>query len=68
MDHCFYISPIQQEQEEEEEEANIYTEDVCSNTEDGAGDEVLIDTVKSYPHIYNKTLKEYKDKGLQDET
>ncbi|CAG9763539.1 unnamed protein product [Ceutorhynchus assimilis] len=59
-DHRYYASPFQDDTE------NIFQEEVLDNSENRNFDELLIDMVKGYPHLYNKADTNFKDALMKE--
>lgn len=51
---------------EEIEESNTVEEDIASSLMVNNSDDLLIDLVKSYPHLYNKKSPCYKDSAMKE--
>lgn len=62
MEHNYY-TPVFIENIDDELN-NSDTENI-ENVEKGS-DELLIDAVREYPHLYNSSLKEYKDAQMKE--
>lgn len=41
-------------------------DDECDAPEEIGSDELLIDAVRSYPHLYNSSLKDFKDTLMKE--